>query len=379
MKRSAMGLLQESLDQWMNLSWATALMTFLWALVMGIALILTARWHGRWTHDAPTGIQKFHEAATPRIGGVAIVLGVILGFYVEVQDRSAEAFAPVLLAGIVPFLVGLKEDVFKSASVAMRFGATAVAAGVLAWSMDWYITRVDIPGVDTYLGVSVAAWLLTVIAVTGMTNAINILDGFNGLASGVAVNALIFIAALALDVGDADLAESALILVLAVLAFILLNFPFGKIFMGDGGAYFLGFCLAWLAILLSERNPLVSPWASLVICAYPVVEVLYSMQRRMRARVSSTQPDNNHLHTLIKRRLVKRYFADYPMWLRNSMVAPSIWVVNIMMGFAGFWLSDRPLMLMWVFGVFVVLYVMVYELLSRLPEPEESMRTIESE
>lgn len=170
------------------------------------------------------------------------------------------------------------------------------------------------------------------VAISGLTNAINIIDGFNGLASGTSVFILLFIAWLAHQVGDADLAEMALILMSTVLGFMLLNYPFGKIFLGDSGAYFVGFLIACLAIMLPTRNPEVSPWTLLTICAYPVWESLFSMGRRWFMRMSATAPDHLHLHTLFKTRLILRYVHSWPSWLKNSLVAPWIWFPTIVMG-----------------------------------------------
>jgi UDP-N-acetylmuramyl pentapeptide phosphotransferase/UDP-N-acetylglucosamine-1-phosphate transferase len=152
------------------------------------------------------------------------------------------------------------------------------------------------------------------------------------------------------------------------LGFMLLNYPFGKIFLGDAGAYFVGFLVAWVALLLPMRNEEISPWASLLVCAYPIVEVLYSMARRMKAQLKAGEPDNLHLHTLIKTRLVRRHLVDLPTWAKNAMVAPSIWFCSALLGIlANLWVG-HVLILALIFLGFVVIYHLIYEFLVNLPE-----------
>lgn len=122
--------------------------------------------------------------------------------------------------------------------------------------------------------------VLTAFAVGGVANSINIIDGFNGLASTASTLAFIGYALLAWQVGDAELVGVALVLAACVWGFFWVNWPLGKIFLGDGGSYFVGFSLAWVAVMLIERNPSVSAFAALLVCAHPVIEVLFSIFRR---------------------------------------------------------------------------------------------------
>ena len=92
----------------------------------------------------------------------------------------------------------------------------------------------------------------------------------------------------------------------AMLGFFVVNWPMGKIFLGDGGSYFGGFALAWVALLMVERNTQVTPFAALLICIYPVVEVLFSIYRRRLRKANPGLPDKQHLHSLIMRRYVRR-------------------------------------------------------------------------
>jgi UDP-N-acetylmuramyl pentapeptide phosphotransferase/UDP-N-acetylglucosamine-1-phosphate transferase len=102
------------------------------------------------------------------------------------------------------------------------------------------------------------------------------------------------------------------------------NYPSGRLFLGDGGAYFCGFWVAEIAVLLLVRNPSVNAWQVLSICAFPIIEVLFSMYRRKFVKNRSVgAPDALHLHTLIYRRVVSKFIAQNsePSWKRNAAVA----------------------------------------------------------
>jgi hypothetical protein len=126
-------------------------------------------------------------------------------------------------------------------------------------------------------------------------------------------------ALIAWQVGDTTLASVALILGACVWGFFWVNWPFGKLFLGDGGSYFIGFALAWVAVLLIERNPGVSPFAALTICVHPVTEVLFSIFRRKVRKDHPGMPDRLHFHSLVKRRYVARWFGQYSHDVRNSI------------------------------------------------------------
>lgn len=283
-----------------------------------VLLVLTKRWHGALTMDHMEGIQKFHTSPTPRIGGVPIVIGLIVAWG-KAPDEFKQLITPILIAGLPAFIFGVLEDITKRVGVMQRLLAT-MASGLLAWWItDYSLTRVDIWGVDWLLGFSVISALFTAFAVGGVANSINIIDGFNGLASMTSTHAFIGYGMIAWQVGDMQLAQVALVLAACVLGFFWVNWPFGKIFLGDGGSYFIGFALAWVAVMLIERNPSVSAFAPLVVCAHPVTEVLFSIYRRKIKKKNPGQPDRMHFHSLFKRRYAARWFSYYSIVIRNSM------------------------------------------------------------
>ena len=348
-----------------------AILGCLVTFVIGAIIILTQRWHGRWTHDEHEGVQKFHSQPTPRIGGLAIVAGAFISSIILDAELKILVM-PLLICGLIPFTFGFKEDVTKRVSVRDRLLSTMAGAMVAMFLTGSYLNRLDVPGLDWLMTWWPVGALVTVVAISGVTNAINILDGFNGLASGSAMVILVFLGVIAYQVNDLVLMGLCLMLASSILGFMMLNYPFGKIFLGDAGAYFVGFLVAWIALLLPMRNSGVSPWASLLTCAYPIVEVLYSMVRRMRAQLKAGQPDNLHLHTLIKTRMVRRYLTFLPNWAKNAMVAPSIWLCSACLGYVASVFAGQVLILVGLFLGFVLWYHATYRFLVRLPQMDNS-------
>ncbi len=135
----------------------------------------------------------------------------------------------------------MAEDITKKVGVLTRLLLTLLAAALGAWLLGAVLDRVDVPGLDTLLRWSPLAIAFTVFVVSGVANAINIIDGYNGLAGGYAVLVLAALAWVAAQVGDPFLMTAALAMIGALLGFLVWNYPRGKIFLGDGGAYLLGF------------------------------------------------------------------------------------------------------------------------------------------
>ena len=285
------------------------------AFLVAVLLTITKHLHGHLTMDGLAGVQKMHRAPTPRVGGIALFSGVFAGWLLGATEPSA-LLGVILVAGLPAFVFGLAEDITKRVSVSARLAAT-MASGLIGCALTGVaLTGVDVPFLDLLMGNIVVGVAVTVFAVAGIANAVNIIDGFNGLASGFVALALAGITALALLVGDIALGVASLTISAAIAGFWLMNWPFGKIFLGDGGSYFAGFALAWVSVLLVERNANVTAFAALLICIHPVTEVLFSIFRRRMSRSSPGAPDARHLHTLIMRRIVspklRRIYEEDP-------------------------------------------------------------------
>jgi UDP-N-acetylmuramyl pentapeptide phosphotransferase/UDP-N-acetylglucosamine-1-phosphate transferase len=332
--------------------------------LLSVLIVLTKKLHGSATMDLSHGIQKFHTTPTPRVGGLPIVVGLSVAWVISTPEIK-HILTPILIAGLPAFLFGLAEDITKRVGVLARLLAT-MASGLLAWWLtDYSLSRVDVWGVDWLLKYTLISVAFTSFAVAGVANAINIIDGFNGLASTMATLALAGFAVIAWSVGDATLASVAIILAACVWGFFWVNWPFGKLFLGDGGSYFVGFALAWVAVLLIERNPTVSPFAALLVCIHPVSEVLLSIFRRKLKKMNPGHPDRLHFHSIVKQRYVRRWFGNLSFELRNSITGVFVGFMTLTAIFIASLVNQNSLLSLLAVLALAMGYVAIYARMIR--------------
>ena len=339
-------------------------------------VVHAARNGGRLTldHDV-SGPQKFHAKPVPRVGGIGIFAGMasasVLLLWLH-PDAGSMGWM-LMFCALPAFAAGLIEDLTKRVSPGKRLLATAVAACLAFWLLGAQITRSDIPVLDSLLSIGAGALVITVLAVAGIANSVNIIDGFNGLASMCVVIMLAALAYVAYEVGDPVVGTLALMGIGAVLGFFLWNFPSGLIFLGDGGAYFLGFYVAELSILLLVRNPSVSPLFPLLVCIYPVFETLFSIYRRRFLRaVPPSMPDGIHLHSLIYRRLLRWAIGDRSakaLTRRNSMTSPFLWLLCMFSVVPAVFFWDNSGVMAASLLLFAISYVALYWRIVRFKSP----------
>ena len=346
------------------------------SFIVSLLIVQSQKWHGCLSHDHDLdGIQKVHALAVPRIGGLAIVSGILFGvlacaFFFPVQISPARLTTILLLvaAGVPAFVAGMAEDLTKRVSVRVRLLATFSSALAASALLGATVNDLDIWGLDNLLKITPVAVLVTALVVAGGANAVNIIDGFNGLAGSVITIMALAIVAVAVQHHDGLVATVGLLGAGSAVGFLLVNFPRGKLFLGDGGAYFLGFWVAEGAVLLLVRNASVNAWQVLSICAYPVIEVIFSIyRRRLIQQVSPGAPDRLHLHTLVYRRVVRKLIkVEAPQaWLRNATTAGVIVPWIAMMALASV-LAGKSILAAMVLVIFQVLfYIAVYGRLVR--------------
>ena len=153
------------------------------------------------------------------------------------------------------------------------------------------------------------AIFFTIFASVGVVNAFNLIDGLNGLSSYVTISVAFSLSIVASNAGDTQISIFLLLLIASVLGFLLLNFPLGKIFLGDGGAYALGHLLVWAAIILINNAPAISPFAILLIFFWPVADTGLAIWRRWKLGNPTDHPDRLHFHQLAMRFLEIRVFG----------------------------------------------------------------------
>ena len=349
------------------------LISFLTSFIVALLIIRFNHIHKHLTADSDfSAPQKFHKKSTPRIGGIAIAVGLFFAIILKIDNISNELIGITLLLCSIPtFAIGITEDVTKRISVRKRLFFTAISSALVIQLLHIQVIKLDIPIIDFLLTAPFIGALFTIFAMTGLANAYNIIDGFHGLSSMVGVITLLAIAYIGYIVADPIIIYLSLIMAGAILGFFIFNYPRGLIFLGDGGAYLVGFWIAALSILLTHRHQNISPWFALLINGYPVLETLFTIYRRKIHRGKSpSQADGIHFHTLIYKRILMGNHKDKNLFSANSRTAPYLWVLSLF--------SITPALLFWnststligAYILFAILYIWIYASIVKFKTPK---------
>ncbi|ARP92250.1 glycosyl transferase [Bordetella genomosp. 9] len=348
-------------------------------LVSAAITLLTLRYghlHARYTADSDmTGVQKYHVRPVPRVGGIALVVAmlVVAGAAAWREPALLKPLLLLLLAGMPAFLGGLAEDLTKRVRALVRLLLAMLAGALGYYLLDAAVVRLDIIGVDWLLQFWAISLVCTMIAVGGAANAINIIDGYNGLAAVVSAMILAGMAYVSYYLGDRLLVVASVGMMGAIGGFLIWNYPRGLIFLGDGGAYFIGFMIGELSVLMLYRHPEVSAWFPLLLCIYPVFETLFSIYRKrwLRGR-SPGVPDGVHLHMLVYKRLVRWAIGSTEARhkiQRNAMTSPYLWVLSSLAVIPAVLFWQYEYVLMGFVALFSIVYLLLYRTLVRFATP----------
>lgn len=251
--------------------------------------------------DHPGG-RKQHESSVPLVGGPAIFLACAISLYVWGVPNEFYGMA-VAVTGL--FILGLLDDRFDVSAKIRLFSQTILIASALYWDNNW-ISSIQISESYT-LQFSWFQYPLTIIYILGLTNAINMLDGLDGLSSGISLIILGFIISISSIALASDITLISLCLFGAVLGFWAYNYRFSwrkkaSVFMGDSGTMLLGFLLPFLAIKLSNVAPSEAPKSILLwLFAIPIWDICAVVIKRIREKKSPLQAGREHVHHVLMR------------------------------------------------------------------------------
>ncbi len=349
-------------------------LTFIVSLLMIKVIIYTSDIHAQVTldHDL-SSVQKMHEHPVPRIGGLAIFVSMTFTalYGANIGAVWAPFYAGLITSLFFVFVGGLTEDLSKAVSPAVRmmFMAAAVVFAVFISDTMPLIRHLDHSGLNLVLSVDALAFVLTCFVVLGAANAYNIIDGYNGLSSTSAMINALGLAYLSWCLSDMTLVVVTISFTAAIFGFWLYNYPKGKIFLGDGGAYLIGFMVAFISINLVERHiGQISPYAVLLLGAYPIMEMAFTIVRRKFIhKTKATQPDNLHMHQLVFDRCLPR---NSPILYRNARVMPLMLTIIIPPTIVALiWYKSTLIMLLGLLG-YICYYTYFYLRLVKFKTPK---------
>ena len=331
-------------------------LAFLLSMLFCWLIIKTSKWHASLTNDNHNGAQKFHKQPTPRIGGLAIFLSswgvALLGLIFH--KLWAVFFIKILAPTSIVFLVGFAEDLYKKILPLYRLLLVIIGCifGIYTVHIINTVTHTDVQIIDYVLRFEPISVILTVFIILGVTNSFNIIDGYNGLCITTSISTLLASLFIAYIARYHYLDNTILILLGAIVGFAFWNYPNGKIFLGDGGAYLLGFIGTLILLELSQKIPGYSPFTSLLIMIYPVTETLLSIYRKkfLRGR-SPFQPDRLHMHMVVYSRLISHEIHN-----RNAaVVIKMLWFILPQLAIVLLFYREPVIIL-----TSIILYIIVY-------------------
>ena len=262
-------------------------------------------------------VQHIHEGSISRLGGVAAFAALIISTFLNGKIIAESGLIFVILLGSIAFMVGLIDDWFGHIRPSIRLLSLFIV-GLASLHFIGVIERVKVPFVDFEVANYLVLSIITLVGFVGITNAFNLIDGLNGLSSGVGIIVLIGLGFISEEIGLQSLQWFCSILASSIFGFFLVNFPKGKIFFGDAGAYLTGFVVAAVSIVLIRYSADVSSWSLMLICAYPIWETCFSVLRRVTLNQKWWQADQQHLHHLILHLIEQRLRSlHFGAWLAN--------------------------------------------------------------
>ena len=237
--------------------------------------------------------RKVHKKPIPRMGGLAIYGGFLLGYMIFGQ-HSVQMNA-ILIGSIIILITGIFDDI-KPIPAKYKFICQIVGASVIP--LYGGILLQDISAFGLYLNFGIFAYPITILFIVGAVNCINLIDGLDGLSSGIASIYFLTIGIIGLLLNSSTGLDITLTFIMlgSTLGFLLHNFHPAKIFMGDSGSMFLGYIISVIALLGFKNVTLTSFVVPMFLLAIPVLDTLFAIIRRLINHKPIGMPDKNHLH-----------------------------------------------------------------------------------
>ncbi len=303
--------------------------------------------------------QTFHKKSTSRLGGLAIYFPLLITGYLIDSAGNYEFLRLALICSLPVFIVGLMDDLNIEVKPVFRLLFLLPSPILFFFVLGIRIDSVGIIFFDELLKIEIIGLLFLSFSLVGIINAFNIIDGFNGLLLTYCLSILLTLILAYESNSGIDWLTFMVALFLATFAVFLFNFPFGKLFLGDAGAYLLG-ALIPIALIEYTFDNGYSPWFVLAMLIYPVTEVLVSIIRKVFFRkMSALQPDGLHFHMLVFKKISKKV-GFRRIRLRHFIVTFFIFSLNFPFLYAANLFKSNSILLILLCLWYVLIYTMIY-------------------
>lgn len=331
--------------------------------VFFLGIILFKRFNESYQYQA---IQKAHINEVPRIGGLLIIVSITLmcmknfGIYLN-------SFNIVVIC-CIPFLIpAIKEDLSHNVGPKIRFLGLLLSSGILLFFLDIDIYSIEIDFLQFFMNNDILCFIFFTLALVGLANGCNMIDGVNGLSPFYLLVSFLVIGKVIQDTSTILLLDSNIsidFIIIALVIFILFNYPFGKLFLGDHGNYFLALLLGILTIHFYSINNTLNTWGAILLLFYPTIETIFTILRRIFvSKRNILEADMEHLHSKLFLYLQKN---NHSIYKANNMVLPILvffWLIPGLI-FYGFYNNDFIIILSLI--IMTILYIISYIFITKL-------------
>ena len=337
-------------------------------IIIGMSLVLNGfiayLWHKKFYQKlglkSYQAIQRIHLNETPRLGGFIFIFSLISFVAFSSTNESIQLLKIILICLIPIIIIGIKEDLFHNVEPAIRLLALLFVGWLFrAQFIGPLPVLTDIPFIGKLLLLQGGISIFYILSMTAVANGMNLIDGVNGLCGAVALSILSALLFLSYKTSDVVMLSTIFSVILILMPFLIFNYPYGKIFLGDLGAYSLGLIISMLTIILFGRHPEISPWGAVLILIYPATEVVFSLLRRMVKGIPIYHPDAAHLHLKIF-----HFFRPQPHYkkMANALVTPTLSALWLFPLLSISWVYQKPLFIWIAIILFIAFYFMLYTL-----------------
>lgn len=304
-------------------------------------------------------VQDIHIGNPSRLGGLTIFLS-FSGYVFLFQNN----FNHLILIALIMMIPAFLEDLMISINPLIRLTLILITCFIFTANFT-ILPQFNFGNLNFLFNHKIFQIIFFTIAMAGIINGQNLIDGTNGLSAFTALSYFLCILFLGYYTNDLNIIKSSSIIIVLIISFLLFNYPFGKLFLGDGGSYFLGLLGSYFIIDIFSKNPQLPTWSAVSILFYPALEVSFSYFRKIIQKKSPFLPDNNHLHLKIYYLILNKRQNKV---LFNALVAPFLAII---------WLSPLavlnfsiyyPIVAILIILLLILAYILFYLAIPSLSE-----------
>ena len=309
-------------------------------------------------------LQRIHIIETPRLGGLTLYLGIILWILFCNDESNKKILSTICLSTLPAIFIATKEDLFYNVRPLLRLFALIASGFLFIFLYEGPLPHLErLMYIGTFFENQYLLLTFLSIGLVSIANGMNLIDGVNGLCVSVGFSMLLCLVFLSNLVHDIAFLNITIGIILLLFPFFIVNYPKGKIFLGDTGAYFLGFLLGVLNIIFFGRHPELSPMNALLILIYPASEVIFTLLRRIfYSKTSIHKPDVMHLHLELFRFL--RVNTKLKK-MANNLVMPLLavlWILPFILITVSY---KNPILIILSMICFSLMYFLLYSTLAK--------------